>query len=197
MAILAQDTFNRANASLSGATMSDGVSTWTIYDGSWNVVSNLGESSDTTGATKIIYSTTVTVTDGDVSAVVNTGQQGVVNRWSATGGIEGTGYLAYADIAGNSLTLFRLNGGSATSLASVSGVVSTDRIGVRCNGTSIGLLKNGSVVASATDATYASGYGGLYAYATGLGVKTYEDFRIDSLGGGSVAKSVLWFHLKR
>jgi len=80
---------------------------------------------------------------------------------------DGSGYISSNELDSANIQIYRFTAPStyvsvvvATGLSLVSG----DRIGVRAVGSTISVIRNGVVVASATDATYSSGQPGCYGF---------------------------------
>jgi len=118
----------------------------------------------------------------DLTATATIGEAGNNHTVFARAALSGTfrGYMVQAVPGGIPLIkIRRVDAGVATLIATASGSLAAgDTLGIRCTGTTIEAIKNGAAVASAVDATYATGSVGLGAHiAAGL---TYSTFTVDA-----------------
>ncbi len=116
-------------------------------------------------------------TDVEASAIVTAGTtRAMVFARGALALGELSGYSVQA---GATLRLQRVDAGAITDLATdgLTGFAVGDRLGIECVGTTVKLLKNGTQVLSAVDATYTDGFCGL-AKRTGTGTTSFGEFTV-------------------
>lgn len=150
-----------------------------VRRGTWTIGGSAISSSDTVGAVQaILDAARHTYTDCTVEAVggsaMTWSRAGVCARGSWSGS-QWSGYAAR--VSGTSIQLIRIVSDAIASLGTVPAAVApTDRLGVRCTGTTIEALHNGATVLSVIDATHASGHAALLrTSAIGLGATEYDE----------------------
>ena len=175
---IAEDDFTRSDASLDGATMSDGSSTWegTPSRGNgFSVVSNVASCDDGNVTIQTCDSMSNTA-DLDVSLKVTVQQSliGVAARIT-----DGNNFY-WLEWGGSAvLRLWIYNAGSPSQLGSDgSSVSANDVIKLRCQGTSIKGYINGVQDISVTNAVHSTGKAGLVG--KGVGAKG-DDWKAETL----------------
>lgn len=198
--LLHEDTFNRANAELNGATMSDGVGAWTAASGNgvFSVSSNQLFSNAGSWSNVPVYDSVmsavdkqaaeVTVVDSTISAF---GGGGPVTRWTG-GGSPGTYYYVMRQTT-TTLRLYRASGSfPGTQIGSWTQSTSPgDVIRLESDGSSHEVFVNGVSVGTATDSTYSTGVCGVWQAFS----QRYDLFRcyIESVAGGSDFPFALYY----
>lgn len=166
LTLLHQDDFNRADAGLNGATMSDGSGTWADVSGAGSgtaVVSNQAQMGTSSGSPNFLCLVV------DSAMPIGTTDQ---RSEQATHGTDGgpacrvtdkdNCYFAYR--GGTFVNIYKVTAGTVSQISG-SGVVvvaNGDVVGLEAIGTTIRALVNGVEVASATDSDHAAGRCGLY-----------------------------------
>lgn len=190
LSLLHEDTFNRADASLSGATMSDGVGVWTVITRTWDVVSNKASKSGGDGALIRDSAMSGSSTDQAAEIACDNDANGVFCRRTTVGSFNSF-YLAYIDGSAK-LNLYRNGGASAGDYTQIAGPGSTTvgagvAIKVEAIGTTIKGYVGGVEELSVTDSNLASGDCGISGNTAAD--RTYDSFRdyVDAGGGFSSA----------
>ena len=183
LTLLHSDNFNRADGSLEGSTMSDGVGVWASVAGTWDILSN--EAKNSTWSSDIgIWDVAMTaVGDQKAQVKVRTNDSGVIVRHNEGGAGAATYYLAYLNAA--TIYLYRRDAGGFSLLSSLASAAVDDVIGISAVGTTIEGFVNGVSAGTVTDATYATGKAGLYG--GGGGLSTFDDFA-DYVDTGSTTR---------
>lgn len=170
LTILHSDNFNRANSTLSGSTMSDGIGAWMDDGLSASIVSNEVSSSGL-GACYDSVMSAVGVQRVSVKTRSNFAYPlsgGVIARCDPSAN---TGYIMLNGYYGNSRCYRADDYTTANFTQIISGSFNPsagDTIAVDCDGSTIDFLHNGSsLFGPATDSTYATGVGGLAGYFAG------------------------------
>lgn len=161
------DTFDdTALTALASHTPNVG-SGWSVDSGSWRVDAT-GAKVEQVDAVEAYARNTTTL--GDKQAVEITLNDdftayGLLARWASGSG--GSGYRLY--LPGGEIRLYRQDSGTPTLINTYSVATGAgDVIRLECDGSSLTVLKNGSIVGGPeTDATYASGYGAMYVNGAG------------------------------
>jgi len=179
------DDFNRADATLAGATMSDGVGAWTVRKGTWDVASNVA--AQTGGADALIYDSAMNVATTDQAAQVKSVSHtcGPICRATTYSTDDMEFYLAYRD-SGDGVSIYKKVAGSYTLISGPAGTCATnDLLKIEAIGTTITAYVNGSSVTSGSDSARTAGHAGISGN-TGTNT-TRDDFTdyIDAGGGGT------------
>lgn len=172
LTLLHADDFNRADGSLEGSTMSDGLGTWATVAGTWDILSNEAKNSVFASDIGIWDSAMSAVADQKAQAKVRTTDSGVIVRHNEGGAGAATYYLVY--VSGTTLALYRRDAGGFSLLGNIGAVALDDVVGISAVGTTIEGFVNGVSAGTVTDATYATGKAGLYG--GGGGLSTFDDF---------------------
>ena len=168
------DDFNRANGSL-GSNWSN-VTSFSAMQ----ISSNAANAGSVAKCMAAVNTSTVTFAN-DHSAQITVGNIGSFDYVGLLVRVSGgTGYGVQIDgRTGNSNnTLFRFAGGVITSNLGTGSLTATagDTLKLVASGTTIALYKNGSLVDSVTDATYASGQPGILSDFGNSNVGIVDDF---------------------
>lgn len=171
------DTFNRADGSLEGSTMSDAVAAWGTTGETWDIVSNQAKCT-TFSADRGFWADITAVADQKVEVDLHSGDSGVIARHDKTDGSTAVYYMAY--VFGATVTLYKHSGSGFTSLGTAGSLTVPETIALECIGTGIKVYVSGSETGSVTDGTIASGVGGMYAGGTNGQLFDNWNFYIDS-----------------
>jgi hypothetical protein len=192
---ICSDSFNRADAALSGSTLNnaaggtEGSDTWTIYGtdntggGSWNIVSNQSKDTGSDGYAAAVVGNTADVDKQKASMLVVTNDSGPVIRFNTS---NNSYYLLYRYPGGEVVGLFKNTGGSFTAISGTGPTVigSTDTVTLEGDGTTLNGYVNGGLEVTTTDTMNATGKPGLYG--GGNKQSTYDDFKYEVVGSAVV-----------
>jgi hypothetical protein len=166
------DSFNRADNAASLGSTNTGQS-WVALNGTWGIQSNQAYLSAAGVGENIAYVDTGK-SDGTCSAIITLS---VDAHWRMTARVIDAANFLVLVITASSLTLYRVTAGGGTQIAAVSSISVNvgDRLGIQMVGSSVSIVKNGSVMATATETQgQSSTKHGLEADA--LGASHWDDF---------------------
>ena len=181
MADLAADNFNRANE-----TPLSGVGNWTAGPGTWNNLDLNTNAIRTTGADGAAAYTAVSwPNDGYSEHIFPTFSAGSHDAGPAyrLSTLVQTAYVAVIVSNGDNDGIWSRVAGIWTQLSNPAGGIDADDIvRIECEGTTIRMKINGTVVSSVTDSAIASGSCGIYGSVTAS-----ASFTMDNWAGGDLA----------
>lgn len=181
-ATLHADTFNRANAELNGATMSDASGTWVSEGGNsiWSVSSNQALSVANTWGSVVLYDSAMSSSQGDQYAqVVLVGASGGVSAFGGGGPVVrySTGAFYYVMRYATQLVLYKAAGsypGTALATYTVTAAAG-DVLRLEAVGGALEVFLNGvSQGSPVSDSSYTTGRAAIWQAFTQI-VDTFED----------------------
>lgn len=194
LTLLHSDNFNRSNAGLNGATMSDGVGTWADVSGAGSgaaVVGNQAVMGTSSGAPNFVCfvvdsAMDVATTDQRADQVTQGTDGGPLARCS-----DGSNaYYAYR--GGTFVDLYKIVAGTSSYLGSTGpgAVANGDTVALECVGTTIRILVNSVQKLSVTDSSLTAGRAG--GYGGGSAAHAWDDFAVytEPAAGGGVPRIV-------
>jgi hypothetical protein len=165
--------------------MSDGLGSWTVKVGTWNINTNRAEST-LSSVNYVVEDSAMSVVGDQKAEITSQGTDtGVICRTAAGSDSEGEGYIAIRQLG--KVYLYKRVGTTLTQLAVSAGAMSDgDVLALECIGTFIDAKVNGSSVASATDSALSTGKAGMVHYPNLASGKFFENFNVytDAGGGG-------------
>lgn len=173
VATLASDAFNRADSAVTMGTADTG-QTWTPLSGTWGIVSNTAY-----GVTAVDGDVTIVdtgVTDGTAYATL-TGTSGSTYPCIVGRGTDNNNYYQVVMMAQGQANIYKKVAGTVTQLTTVNDTFANgNTLGIRCSGTTISYLRNGSVITSVTDSSLTTGTKWGLRTGGGASVVRFDDF---------------------